>query len=361
LTTNLRVGTFNVENLFERAKVLNFADQQAGAQYLAMIEQLRTELGKKKYDPARILKLYKQLKDYIEIVEVREKLFNGTKTKVVARGVDDWSGFIQFKTEKFTETTRKNTAQVIRDLDVDVCSLMEVESRPVLQNFFLERLPGTNTFKNYPHLMLIDGNDTVRGIDVALASRFPIRNLRSHVDDSENGELIFSRDCLEAEVVHPSGSIWLLINHFKSKANGSAAKNNQKRRRQAECVAQILAQNYDLQRDRVIVAGDFNDTPDSEPLSPLLHVDHLYDALALKFSDPGDRWTYHFKKNEQIDYLLVSEPLKAAFRDAGVNRRGIYDVDKYTGGAIKPYPGVTHPANSASDHGAIWAEFELSA
>jgi endonuclease/exonuclease/phosphatase family metal-dependent hydrolase len=355
----LRVGTFNVENLFQRAKVLNFADPQAGAQYLAKIEQLRTELGKKKYDPAKILKLYNQLKDYIEIVEVRQKLFNGTKTKVVARGVDDWSGFIQFKTEKFTETTRKNTALVIRDLDVALCGLVEVESRPVLQHFFLERLPGTGSFKNYPHQMLIDGNDAARGIDVALASRFPIRNLRSHVDDSQNGELIFSRDCLEAEVVLPGGPIWLLINHFKSKANGSAVKNNQKRRMQAERVASILAQNYDLQRERVIVAGDFNDTPDSDPLSPLLQLGHLYDVLALKFPDPRDRWTYHFKQNEQIDYLLVSEPLRAAFQDAGVNRRGIYDVDKYTGGAIKPYPTVTHPSNSASDHGAIWAEFEV--
>ncbi len=359
MATRLRVGTFNVENLFERARVLNFADQQTGSQYLALIEQLRKELAKKKYDPTRILKLYNQLKDYIEIVEVREKLFNGTKSKVLAKGVDDWNGFIRFKTEKFTETTRSNTARVIRDLDVDLCCLVEVESRPVLQHFFLDRLPDTDTLKGYPHLMLIDGNDTARGIDVALASRFPIRNLRSHVDDSQNGELIFSRDCLEAEVVHPSGSIWLLINHFKSKANGSAVKNNQKRRVQAECVAQILAQNYDLQREMVIVAGDFNDTPESDPLAPLLQVGHLYDVLPLKFPDPKDRWTYHFKNNEQIDYLLVSEPLKNAFRDAGVNRRGIYGVDKYTGGAIQPYPTVTHPSDSASDHGAVWAEFEL--
>ena len=84
--------------------------------------------------------------------------------------------------------------------------------------------------------MLIDGNDNARGIDVALVSRFPIRTMRSHVDDSENGQLIFSRDCLELEVLHPSGPIWLLIKHFKSKGYGSPAKNNQKRRMQAECL-----------------------------------------------------------------------------------------------------------------------------
>jgi endonuclease/exonuclease/phosphatase family metal-dependent hydrolase len=359
MTAKLRVGTFNVENLFARAKVLNFTDPQEGAPYLVKIEQLRTELGKKKYDAPKILKLYNELKDFIEIVEVREKLLNGAKDKVLAKGVEDWGGFIQLKTEKFTETARKNTARVIRDLNVDICCLIEVESRPILQHFCLDRLPHTNTFENYPHQMLVDGNDNARGIDVSLVSRYPIRNMRSHVDDSQDGEQIFSRDCLEVEVVHPSGPIWLLINHFKSKGYGSPVKNNQKRRRQAGCVAQILAENYDLQRERVIVAGDFNDTPDSEPLAPLLHVDSLYDVLQLKFPDPRDRWTYHYKKNEQIDYLLVSEPLRNAFLDAGLNRQGIYGVDKYTGGAIKPYNTVTHPTNGASDHGAVWAEFEL--
>ena len=360
MTTHLRIGTFNVENLFARARVLNFADQRVGAQYLVKIDQLRTELARKTYDKPTILKLYKELTDYIEIVEVREKLFDGAKKKVVANGVADWGGFIQFKTDKFSETTRKNTARVIRDLNVDICCLIEVESRPVLKHFCFDRLPRTNKFQAYAHQMLIDGNDANRGIDVALVSRFPLWNMRSHMDDSDAGGLIFSRDCLEVQVMHPSGPIWLLINHFKSKGYGSPAKNNLKRRRQAECVAQILAENYDLQNDRVIVAGDFNDTPESEPLSSLLNVNHLHDVLQLKFPDPKDRWTYHYKKNEQIDYLLVSEPLRNTFLDAGVNRRGIYDVDKYTGGAVQPYDSVTHPTNSASDHGAVWAEFELA-
>ncbi len=359
MSTKLRIGTFNVENLFERARVLNFADQQTGSQYLVKIEQLRTELAKKTYNAPKILKLYNELKDFIEVVEVREKLFNGAKTQVVARGVADWGGFIQFKTDKFTETTRKNTARVIRDLNVDLCCLIEVESRPVLKHFCFDRLPRTDAFEPYPHQMLIDGNDATRGIDVAVVSRFTIRNMRSHVDDAENGELIFSRDCLELEIVHPSGPIWLLINHFKSKGYGSQIKNDQKRRMQAECVAQILTSNYDLQHERVLVAGDFNDTPDSAPLSSLLHVDHLHDVLQLQFPDPKDRWTYHYKKNEQIDYLLVSDPLMDAFREAGVNRRGIYDVGKYSGGTIQQYDTVTHPTNSASDHGAVWAEFEL--
>src|SRR5437773_870695 len=75
----------------------------------------------------------------------------------------------------------------------------------------------------YPHVMVIDGNDD-RGIDVGLMSRFPIGSMRSHVDDIENGSLIFSRDCPEYEIALPSGSTLLvLVNHLKSKGFGRQA------------------------------------------------------------------------------------------------------------------------------------------
>ena len=59
------------------------------------------------------------------------------------------------------------------------------------------------------------------------------------------------------------------------------------------------------------MAGDLNDTPDSAPLKPLMDVRYLYDVLALQFpNQPKKRWTYHYNDFEQIDYVLVSKPLK---------------------------------------------------
>ncbi|HEX8691861.1 MAG TPA: endonuclease/exonuclease/phosphatase family protein [Longimicrobium sp.] len=358
MPTRFRVASFNVENLFERARLLNFDDNAQADPLLARVEELRQELKRKTYDKEKILKLYHELKEWIEIAEVRGKLFDRNKTQVKADGVDDWGGFIDFKKERFTEEARANTARVIRTVNADICCLVEVESRPVLKHFCIDRLPKKGTFKDYRHLMLIDGNDP-RGIDVALASRFPLLTLRSHVDDRSGNSSIFSRDCLEIEVDTPVGAVWILLNHFKSKGYGAQATSDAKRKRQAERVAEILQTNFDLRKDRVIVVGDLNDTPDSKPLKPLLGVKHLHDVLALTFSDAADRWTYHYKKNEQIDFMLVSEPLRAALKDAGVERRGIFGVDKFTNGQVQAFDTVKRPKDAASDHGAVWADFEL--
>ena len=360
MPTPLKVVSFNVENLFSRARLLNFEDNAEADELIVSLGELRRELSREAYDKKLILKLYAGLKDYVEVVEVRGKLFDRAKTKVVAGGVADWGGFIDFKRAKFSEAARANTARVLRDVNADVCCLIEVESRPVLKHFCVDRLPRTGKFAAYRHHMLIDGNDN-RGIDVALASRVPFRQLRSHVDDREGKSEVFSRDCLEVELVHPAGfTVWVLLNHFKSKGYGAQATSNAKRRRQAERVAQILKERFDLGRENVIVCGDLNDTPESNALAPLVRgVPGLHDVLELWLPNAADRWTYHFRKNEQIDYMLVSEPLRQALRGAGVERRGIFGVEKHTAGAVQPYPEVRKPSDAASDHGAVWARFEL--
>lgn len=163
------------------------------------------------------------------------------------------------------------------------------------------------------------------------------------------------------EVKTDSGeSIFLLINHLKSKWGGNTATSNQRRQRQAQKVWDILNQRYDLTAQNIVVAGDFNDTPTSAPLSPLIAKPNLHDVLELQFpGDPSARWTYHYTSNEQIDYLLVSGPMRTKFHAAGVWRRGIADVDVYSNGAVQPYNAVTGWRDAASDHGAVWAEFDF--
>lgn len=207
--------------------------------------------------------------------------------------------------------------------------------------------------------MLIDGNDG-RGIDVGLYSKFPITNIKSHIFDEVDGKTVFSRDCPEYEVTLPSGEkIHVLINHLKSKGFGETAANDRRRKSQAQQVAKIL-ENYDLRREMVVIMGDLNDSPGSDPLRPLLSVNQLYDVLELEFGNDMDkRWTYYYNSHEQIDYVLVSKPLKEKFAKAGVLRRGMPDIERRTLANEKKYPKVTHKSNAASDHGAVWAEFEL--
>jgi endonuclease/exonuclease/phosphatase family metal-dependent hydrolase len=370
MPSTFRVACFNAENLFDRAKVFNFQNKKIGDDILDAIKSLDGLLRQSSYNPTtkkEILNLYlkkkfdnEPLTFYIKIREDRGKLFtrSGTKiTGVKANGVNDWDGTIEYKRVKFTEIARENTAKVIKTVKADVACIVEAENRLSLDAFNREMLDS----KKFDYAMLIDGNDD-RGIDVGVLSRFPIQTIRTHIYDGTAKSRIFSRDCLEVELELPNGKpLYLLCNHLKSRGYGSQASNDARRKRQAERLHKIL-KSYDLKNDWVIVAGDMNDSPDRPPftLKKLLTTPNLFDVLELQFpNNPEKRWTYHYKKTEQIDYILVSKPLKQASIQAGVERRGIAALGQITNGAEQPFDSVTHFSNQASDHGAVWAEFQL--
>lgn len=358
MSQRLRLATFNFENLFTRAKVLNLADHESATSILAQIADLEALLSKARYtdaDKDAILEKATALAPYIVIREDRAKLFSGTQSarRVVASGAEDWDGTVEVKRAAIPDMARASTAEVVRALQADVLCAVEVEDRITLGEFNRQMLR-KQRFK-YP--FLIDGNDR-RGIDVGLLSNFPLRGIRTHIFDQDRSGTVFSRDCLEVELGLPDGrALHVLCNHFKSKGGGPS-QGDAKRLRQARCVAEILAR-YNLATDLVVVAGDLNDTPDSKPLAPLLGLPRLHDVLALQFPGrPQDRWTYAYgSQRHQIDYLLVSDPLKAAFKGAEIERRGLHDLRRLTGAS--PFPSVTSPANAASDHCAIVAEFEV--
>jgi endonuclease/exonuclease/phosphatase family metal-dependent hydrolase len=241
-----------------------------------------------------------------------------------------------------------------------VACIVEAENRPTLKSFDAHLLD-----YRYKYEMLIDANDP-RGIDVGFYSKYLLGGVWTHMFDKVGTKTVFSRDCLEVEVFLPNDQpLYVLCNHFKSRGYDYAGTADEKRRRQARRVAQILS-DYDLSKEWVVVAGDLNDSPDSSPLQPLLRVSNLFDVLALEFpNDSLKRWTYHYDKFEQIDFILISRPLKERFSRAGVERRGMYNLRKLTtdsGGLVdieQQYDTVTSWANAASDHGAVWAEFEI--
>ena len=187
---------------------------------------------------------------------------------------------------------------------------------------------------------------------MGLFSKFPLASVRTHIFDQANGHRIFSRDCLEVTVDVPHGpNIKLLVNHFKSKGYGDQVSNDARRKAQADRVAAILG-NRALD-ERVLVLGDFNDTPDRAPLQGLLAAPGLTNVLSATIPNPADRWTYHYKNQKsQIDYLLASNALPPVA--AGIERRGIFGV-----AGVERFDTVTADTNAASDHAAVWGEFEV--
>lgn len=360
MARNVRIATFNCENLFSRSKVLNLNSAENTGALLARISELERLLQKPSYDApdkAEILRLSKALSTYIEITEDRGRLFTGTGTRrrVTASGRDSWDGGIAFRRTSFKERQRTATAKVIATMKADIQCLVEVEDRAAIDVFSSQMLRSA-----YPYNLVIDGFDP-RGIDVGLMTKFPMQSIRTHIFDKTGRNRVFSRDCLEVEQTIGSVTVHLLINHFKSQGYGQAGDNDAKRRRQATAVRDIVASRFDLSKDLVVVAGDFNDSPDRPPqtLAPLLTMPGLTDVLALQFPDPLDRWTYHYRSNEQIDFILVSDALKQKFVRAGVERRGMPDLAKHTRSNEVAFDGITGTTTAASDHAAVWADFRI--
>jgi endonuclease/exonuclease/phosphatase family metal-dependent hydrolase len=365
----IRVATFNVENLFDRPKIINLLDTAKSSQLLEAAGRLQKELGKVTYDKARIEELLDILKGYVTVRVDRGRFFAGqSKTKVAAKGRGDWEGAIEFTRARFSDEQRTNTAQVIRDIDADVMCLVEVESRQSLLAFMREYFKPAA--KRLERNMLIDSPIDPRGIDIGIVWRgAELGVIRSNVYDRRmvNGKwlTVWSRDCLEVELQVGGGkSLWVLGNHFKSKLGGDPPEAREKRRAQAERLAEILRTRYDLKRDWVVVMGDLNDVPGSEALAPLYGVTGLHDVFDVAGMPVEERWTYYFERaraaerRTQIDYIFVSAALKGAVTNVRVHRRGMSAVAEGKIPGIKPYPGITSWRDAASDHAAISVDLE---
>jgi endonuclease/exonuclease/phosphatase family metal-dependent hydrolase len=248
---------------------------------------------------------------------------------------------------------------VISDLDADIVCLVEVENRPLLQkfhdDFLLKQFLESGGKSNYEFIILIDGNDR-RGIDVAVMSRIPIRWIRSHIHERTlyNNRWIptFSRDCLKVQIeLSPERQLHLLVNHFKSMGYSpdNDPQSNLRRRGQAQRVAQ-LADEHDLQKEYVVVAGDLNADTTSSSLSPLLEKEGLYNVNVEL--DPGERGTYR-TGNKQLDYLIISQALKETLKSVRIERKGMYSKK------WPHYETIIGRRTEASDHGAVVADFSL--
>jgi endonuclease/exonuclease/phosphatase family metal-dependent hydrolase len=203
------------------------------------------------------------------------------------------------------------TGRVIQSIGADVIALVEADNRPSLVKFHDDVLALAEPAITYDHIMLIDGNDD-RGIDVAIMTGkgFRIKSMRSHVDD---GRTANASSAATAPIPHPDarGTLIVMINHFKSKGFGSQAESSAKRRLQAERAAAIYRKLRDNGARHVAVVGDFNDTPDSEPLAPLIHDTDLQDiAEHADFDNGGRLGTFgNGATSNKIDYILLSPAL----------------------------------------------------
>jgi endonuclease/exonuclease/phosphatase family metal-dependent hydrolase len=367
----MRIASFNVENLFQRAKALALQDKDQARVILeqyARINDLFNQQAYSKADKAEMIDLLAKLGladrddggDFTLLRQNRGRLLRrpiSGGAEIIADGRSDWIGWVELKTEPVNELATQHTAMVIRDVGADIQAVVEADNRIALKKFSEIALQALDA-DPFEHVMLIDGNDD-RGIDVALMTKtgHAIADISSHVDDTDSSGEIFSRDCPEYTVVTKGGDrIVLLVNHLKSKGFGTQSSSNAKRRRQARRVAQIYKRLIAKGEPNVVVLGDLNDTPDSNPLAPLLIQTDLRDVTEHpKFKSDGRPGTFgNGSKSQKIDYVLLSPALFNRVSGGAIFRKGVWGGKNGT--LFEHYPTITRKVEAASDHAAIYAD-----
>lgn len=367
-----RVGTFNVENLFDRARILAADTWEVHRDDLEAYAELTRVLQQDTYsavDKERIVELLVRLglgaSDEAPLMRLRQnrgrlvRRRTGGEIVVEADGRGDWIGWLELRRQSPTELALRHTAQVVADLAPDVLGVVEAEDRVALGRFSHDLVRPAAGWE-FEHVMLVDGNDE-RGIDVGLMTRegYPIGPVTSHVDDrTPEGQRIFSRDCPELEVGLPGGGrLVVMVNHLKSKGYGSQASSNRARARQATRVREIYEARLAAGEELVVILGDLNDTPDSEPLAPLLGNGGPRDVSTHPaFDDGGWPGTYTTgRAGNKIDYVLCSPAVFDAVRAGGMHRRGVWTAS----GRWPMYETLTRPVDAASDHHAVWVDLDL--
>ena len=252
-----------------------------------------------------------------------------------------------------------NTGRVINPVRPDILLLVEAEDRPTW---------GGSTTKvmqyefEYPLRanMLIDGNDP-RGIDIGCFSQFPIRLVRSHVDDARtdtrgrsqcsvgtarNSRTSRREDADPARQSPEEPGVW------------GQGEQRREATRQAVRVTQIYRAAV-LRSPYVDVAGDLNAGPSDGSLAPLVHGTNLREVMTHPSyqNDPEplpgtfDNGT---SERQKFGYILLSPALWSLVRRVRVERRGTW-----RGPTKAHFPEVKDKASQASDHSCVWVELNL--
>ncbi|MBI1919733.1 MAG: endonuclease/exonuclease/phosphatase family protein [Geobacter sp.] len=371
----MRLATFNVENMFERAKLMNLATWADGKAALEDFKRLNDLIQEDEYSDdtkSELLEIMKRQRGlltqgknkYIQLRDIRGKFLYKPKNKpveIAAGGRGDWIGWFELIKEPVKESATENTARVIGLLNADVLCVVEAENRIGLKRFNEDVMSKVGV-ESFEHVMLIDGNDD-RGIDVGVMSKEEYRIVRmlSHVDDKDDEGTIFSRDCAEYEIKTSQGNtLLLLVNHFKSKGYGKPAESAAKRLRQAKRVRAIYDERVADGFDHVVVIGDLNEVPDASPMDPLIREGStLTDIMAhSKFEGDGRPGTHgNGTKSSKLDYILMSPKLSKKVKKGGIERRGVWGGEN---GTLFPHlPTIKKNVDAASDHAALWVDLDI--
>lgn len=216
------------------------------------------------------------------------------------------SNSIQPPTAEAYNNELRLISKKILDLDADIVGMIEIEGEHVLADL-VALLPGYD-------YVFVKGRDTFTGQDVGILTRFKITGSISSNPDiyttsTDTGKLIRPSKVVTAGLTDGTTSYFVVVAHLISKRNNTSAK-DAKRVAQAKAIRKSVL-NHQGSFDRLIVLGDFNDTPQSLPLK---HLKGEFDngTSLIQWAKPEDYSYTFYGKNQLIDHILLDHRVKKA-------------------------------------------------
>ena len=191
----------------------------------------------------------------------------------------------------------------------DVIGLAEIENKGVLT-----KLLNSTLLRKYDYSIIHHESGDRRGIDVALIYR---NSSMTHISTTvlapeSDGVPMNTRDILHAGMRTSDGdTVDFIVNHHPSKYGG-AEESSQRRNIVMSSLKSLCDSLYSSRhKDRIVVMGDFNDTPDAPQFS-------IMDGMVNHGLDPFSRreGSIRYKgKWELIDMFMTSEYVNTSDMD----------------------------------------------
>lgn len=219
------------------------------------------------------------------------------------------AGKNKWNTARYT-TKLNNLAKVILEMNggkgMDMLGVCEIENRKVLED--LTRKTDLKKIKyDIAHFDSPDG----RGIDVGLIyNKKVMRVLKTSkvLVKQPSDTLLPTRNIMVVKaILAKSDTVYVFVNHWPSRRGNV---DNSERRINAARTLQMAIDSVrkESKNAQLIVMGDFNDTPSDKSIEQLLDETSLVNLMTLE-KKMGNGSHYYKKEKNIFDQLMVSESL----------------------------------------------------
>lgn len=243
------------------------------------------------------------------------------------------------------EAEKTAVRRVITEVAPDILVLQELGGAEFLEEL---RIDLAREGLRYAYAVLMDGPDEDRHVAI-LSNRMPL-DIRQHSDlDFKyfDGRELVKRGLLEVSYSLPDGIRFKLFAlHLKSRFTDRAddPQSELRRTREAEaCRNRIIERTIESGVEHYLIAGDFNDHPNSPTLRRFQQRGDLEIGSLVEARDSrGELWTYHYAKEAR--YELV---------DGFIASPAMHGLVKERMGRIADFAG----ALKGSDHRMVFLDF----